>query len=175
LVATARGRILEVGAGTGRNLPYYRHAEELVLSDPDPAMLGRARRRAAGEECPIHLIGADAERLPFPDASFDEVIASLVFCTIPHPETAFAEVRRVLAPGGTLRLLEHVRSPRRWAASLQERLTPLWRRLARGCHLDRDTLATAGACGFVVKEVRRGLDGCLVAAALAVGVPESNQ
>lgn len=168
VVGPATGRVLEIGAGTGRNIPYYRDPAELVLSDPDPLMLARARGRAATASHSIHLVAADAEQLPFPAAHFDVVVATLVFCTIPHPERAFAEIRRVLKSGGTVRMLEHVRASRPCCARLQDTLTPAWRRLAHGCHLNRSTLKVAQSCGFAPMTVRFGLDGWLLAAELRV-------
>jgi ubiquinone/menaquinone biosynthesis C-methylase UbiE len=166
VVAPASGQVLEIGAGTGLNLAHYRQATDIVLSEPDRAMLSGARARIARSHWDVHLVAADAEALPFPSGSFDTVVATLVFCTIPHPEAAFAEVRRVLRPGGTLRLLEHVRTPRRWVARLQDSLTPLWKHLANGCHLNRCSLRTAQEQGFLPVNVRTGLDGWLIAAEL---------
>jgi ubiquinone/menaquinone biosynthesis C-methylase UbiE len=169
LVEAATGTVLEVGAGTGRNLPHYRRARRIVLTDPDAAMLARTQRRLSGCCCPVEVVVADAQRLPFADRSFDEVVATLVFCTIPVPQAAYAEVRRVLRPGGVFRLLEHVRTPRSWIARMQDLLTPVWKRLAHGCHLNRCSLETARAQGFKPRAVRTGLDGWLVAAELVPG------
>src|SRR5687768_5749374 len=96
LVADAAGLVLEVGAGTGLNLPHYRSAARVIATDPEPAMLWRARPRAAAARVPVYLVAADAQALPFPAGTFDTVVATCVFCTIPDPEAAFREVRRVL-------------------------------------------------------------------------------
>lgn len=170
LVAPAAGRVLEIGGGTGRNLPFYRHARHIVLTDLDAAMLSRAQRRIASAYCPVDLVLADAEALPFAPNSFDEVVATLAFCTIPHPEVALDEVRRVLAPGGILRLLEHVRTSRALVARCQDALTPVWRRIARGCHLNREPLQLACAHGFTPLEVHTALDGWLQMAVLRAGM-----
>lgn len=172
VVASATGHVLEIGSGTGRNLPYYRQANCIVLTDPDPAMLARARQRMACAPCPVQLVAADAQRLPFDTSRFDTVVSTLTFCTIPQPDRAFDEVRRVLKPGGTLRFFEHVRTPRHWVARFQDAATPVWRCLARGCHLNRQTLETAQAHGFVLDNVRYGLDGWLLAAELHTPVHE---
>lgn len=148
LLSTAGGRILEVGAGTGANLPYYRKGVHLVLSEPDSAMLRRAR--LAGRPAVL----AVAEHLPVADAFFDSVVSTLVQCTVADPAAALAEVRRVLRPGGSFLLLEHVRSPDANTARLQARLTPWWKRLVRGCHLDRDTAAALVAAGFRIESIR---------------------
>lgn len=166
LVAPASGCVLEIGTGTGRNLPFYRQARRLVLTEPDPAMLSRARPRAAAACCPVELVVADAQALPFRSGSFDEVVATLAFCTIPDPGVALAEVERVLVPGGVLRLLEHVRTPRESVARWQDALTPFWRQVAGGCHLNRRTLELTRAHGFAPMEIDTGLDGWLVAAVL---------
>jgi ubiquinone/menaquinone biosynthesis C-methylase UbiE len=152
LVAQARGRTLEVGAGTGLNLPLYPAGLELVLTEPDPDLGKRLRDRAAGRH---PVIAAHAEALPFADASFDCAVATLVFCTVPDPRLALAELRRVLRPGGELLVLEHVRAPEgtrraRW----QDRLERPWRTLACGCHCNRDTLAVIEAApGFVLEHL----------------------
>jgi ubiquinone/menaquinone biosynthesis C-methylase UbiE len=166
LAAAAAGRVVEIGAGTGRNLPYYRKASLVLLTDPDLAMLGRARARAVSIRIPSSFAVADAQALPFPMAVFDSAVVTLAFCTIPNPETALQEIRRVLVPGGMLYLLEHVRTPRAPVARLQDLLTPCWRRLAGGCHLNRRSLETAIDQGFTPVDVRYGLDGWLVAATL---------
>lgn len=140
--AAATGTVLEVGVGTGLNLPYYRHADELVGIDPDPHMLKRARRRAAAAPCPMRLTAAGGESLPFDDGEFDTVVITLTLCTIPDPEAAIREARRVLKPDGRLSFLEHVRSDRPWLARLQDTVTPAWKHIAGGCHWNRRSLET---------------------------------
>jgi ubiquinone/menaquinone biosynthesis C-methylase UbiE len=136
------GRVLEIGVGTGAQFPaYVEHGREITTLhgiDPDPAMLGRARQRAVDLDMAVDLTDADAESLPFGDDSFDAVVASLVFCTIPDAAAAFDEVARVLAPGGEFRFLEHVRATG-GIGHLHDLLTPCWRPVAGGCHLNRRT------------------------------------
>ncbi len=151
LTAGARGRTLDLGCGTGRNLPYPAGTLAIGL-DPDAANLLRARRRAPG----VPLVVALAEGLPFKDGSFDTVVSSLVLCSVQDPAAALAEARRVLKPGGELRLMEHVRSHRPWQAWLQDRLQPFWTRLSGGCHLNRETERAVEAAGFeILPEGRR--------------------
>ena len=138
------GRVLEVGAGTGRQLTRHPAAARVTAVDPDAAALRRAAARAPG----AHLVIARAEDLPFDDGSFDWVICSLVLCTVGDPAAALAEMRRVLRPGGRLRVLEHVRSPNAAIARLQELANPAWGRLAGGCRLDRPTEETVLRAGF---------------------------
>ena len=153
LVGEARGRVLEVGAGTGANLPFYAQAERVVAVEPDPHMVRRARGKARGAAVPVDLVRASGEDLPFADAAFDTVVATWVLCTIPNPERAAAEMRRVLRPGGTLLFAEHTRAAGRRAASLQHTLNPAWARLAGGCHLDRDARGILEAARFRDLEV----------------------
>jgi ubiquinone/menaquinone biosynthesis C-methylase UbiE len=162
LVGPAAGRALEVGVGTGLTLPHYRQAAEVVGIDPEPAMLERARARAAEAKVPVTLEVGPAEVLPFPAGSFDTAVASLVLCTVDDPRAAARELRRVLRPGGELRFLEHVRAPGGGLARLQDRLTPLWRRAFGNCHPNRDTLRTLEEAGFVIEELRRSLRGIVV-------------
>jgi ubiquinone/menaquinone biosynthesis C-methylase UbiE len=158
-----RGRVLELGIGTGRNLPLYPSAVEgLSGIDPDEVMLRRAEKRAGKAPFAVDLIPVSAEQLPFEEASFDAAVATLAFCTIPDPQKALREVRRVLKGGGEFRLLEHVRIEREPVRWLQEKATPLWKRVAGGCHLDRDTLAAVREAGFEVERVDRHLDGLML-------------
>jgi SAM-dependent methyltransferase len=150
LLATAQGRVLEIGAGTGLNLPYYTDGvAELVLTEPEAPMARRLWRRAApGTE----IVSARAEDLPFADGAFDTVVSTLVLCTVEDPARALAEARRVLRPGGRLLFIEHVRGDgalARW----QDRLEGVWRHVGNGCHANRDTLAALGAGGFAVTDV----------------------
>ncbi len=146
LAVRARGRTLEVGCGTGRNLPLYPASVRVVGVDPARDSLLRARRRASA----IPLVQAEAEALPFRSAAFDTVVSSLAFCSVVDPARALGEVRRVMRSDGTLVMLEHVRSTRAWKAALQDRLQPLWTRLSGGCHPNRDTERLVGAGGFTI-------------------------
>lgn len=158
--AAARGRVLELGAGTGAMLEHYgEDVEEVVATDPDPHMLARAEPRRDPARVPVELREADAQDLPFPDASFDTVVVALSLCTIPDPDRALAEARRVLRPDGRLLFVEHVRSPRAWLARIQRLLTPAWEKVAGGCQLDRDTVATIRRAGFEIDDLWRSGDG----------------
>jgi ubiquinone/menaquinone biosynthesis C-methylase UbiE len=143
LVSSAQGRVLELGAGTGLNVRHYPPAvSELVLSEPEPEMAVRLRRRSAPSRQAIEVVQSGAEDLPFPAGSFDTVVCTLVLCTVPDPRKALLEARRVLAEGGKLLFLEHVRAPRdsslvRW----QDRLERPWRAFACGCRCNQDTVA----------------------------------
>jgi ubiquinone/menaquinone biosynthesis C-methylase UbiE len=154
LLASLEGEVIEIGAGTGRSLPHYERAERVVAIEPDESMAKRIERRLADVRVPVEVVPASAEALPFPDESFDAAVAAFVLCTIPDPVRAVAEIRRVLRPNGRLVVLEHVRGRDR-VASWQDRLTPLHKRIAGGCHLNRDTLATVARAGFDVTGVER--------------------
>lgn len=149
VVSGVRGRVLEIGAGTGLNFPHYDRAAVVVASDPDVAMLMRARARASASAAFIFLVAADAEALPIRNASFDHAVVGLAMCTIPHPARALAELRRAVRSGGSVRMLEHVRIDRPAVIGrLQDWLTPVWRRVAGGCRLDRRTVQTVRTAGF---------------------------
>jgi len=154
LGARAEGRILEVGIGTGLNLPHYPPDATITGVELSPAMLAIARKRAADLGRDVDLHEGDAERLPFGDASFDTVVCALALCTIPHPAAAIDEMRRVLVPGGRLLLLDHIAStwPPIYAAQwLLERLTIR----AAGEHFTRRQRPLVEAAGFEVVEVER--------------------
>ena len=158
LLAGARGRVLELGAGTGLNLGHYDASAvgELVLTEPEEPMLRRLVPRASANEPRARAVAARAEELPFADASFDTVVSTLTLCTVEDLPVALAEARRVLTPGGRLLFLEHVRSADERSARRQDRITPLWRRIAHGCHPNRDTLVAIEAAGFDVERVEHG-------------------
>ena len=154
VLAAASGRTLELGAGTGANIPYYPAAvTELVLTEPDPHMARRLRSKlaAAPPPFPVEVIEAGAEELPLDDGGFETVVSTLVFCTVGNPERAAAEVARVTAPGGRLLLFEHVRDPGEGRkAGWQDRLERPWGWFAGACHPNRNTTATLRAAGFDV-------------------------
>ena len=155
VVGGANGRVLEIGVGTGLNLPHYPPATVVVAVDPDREMLKRARPRATESPARIHLVVAAAEALPFRDGVFDTATATLVFCSVKSPQAAFAEARRVLRPAGALRFLEHVRSASPGWARFQDLVTPAWNVLAGGCCPNRPTVQTMEAGGFVVESLDR--------------------
>jgi len=155
LVEHAAGEVLEIGAGTGRNLPLYRTATRVVALEPGPGMRARATQAALAALMAVEVVDGRAEALPYPDASFDTVVASLVLCTVPDPIRALAEVRRVLRPGGTLRFYQHVRAEDPRLARLQDRLERPWGWLAGGYHPNRDIVAAITAAGFRVLELDR--------------------
>jgi ubiquinone/menaquinone biosynthesis C-methylase UbiE len=154
IVGGARGRVLEIGCGTGASFPYYAAAAtEVLATEPDPHMLRRARRRAADLGRSIDIRQAPAEALPFPDASVDAVVSTLVLCSVADPGRALAEVRRVLRPGGELRFYEHVRHEHAFGAFWQDLVTPVWHRLFAGCHPNRDTAGLLRASGFSIVQL----------------------
>jgi ubiquinone/menaquinone biosynthesis C-methylase UbiE len=158
LLASAEGRTLELGAGTGLNLEHYPSAvTDLVLTEPDPHMTSRLRRRRDAGGRSAEVVQVAAERLPFDDASFDTAVLTLVLCTVPNPAAALAEVSRVLRPGGRLLFLEHVRSTEPRVARWQDRLERPWRFIGDGCHCNRDTLATIEASPLTVEHLERDL------------------
>lgn len=156
LVASLEGDVLEIGAGTGLNVPHYRRARRLVALEPDGAYGRRLRERASAAGLPVAVVEGRAESLPFPDESFDHAVTSIALCSVDDLDAALAEIRRVLRPGGSLAFLEHVRGDGR-IGRWQDRLTPLQRRLADGCHLNRDTEAAIVRAGFHLEEVERFL------------------
>ncbi len=150
LLTDLTGDVLDVGAGTGANLPYLRRADRMVAAEPDPAMRKRLEAKLAskpaGRRVPVEVSDAAAESLPHPDASFDAVVFTLVLCTVTDPDRALAEARRVLKRTGRLVVLEHVRGTGR-PARRQDRLTPVFRRFGAGCHPNRDTGAASRGQG----------------------------
>jgi SAM-dependent methyltransferase len=162
IVRPASGRVIEIGAGTGLNFRHYGGDVTVIATEPDLAMLHRARACARSSSAHILLVAADAEALPFPARTFDTAVAGLALCTIPHPTTALAELRRVLRPGATLRILEHVRVPHRVWGGLQDWLTPVWRRIAGGCHLNRTTVQSVATSGCIVDHVTSHAGGLVV-------------
>ncbi len=161
-VADLPGRVLELGAGTGLNFPHYRAAVEVVAVEPDPDMRRRATTRARAASVSIALVDARAEALPFAEGSVDAAAITLVLCSVGDVGQALAELRRVLRPAAPVHLIEHVRAPQALIAALQTALTPLQRRVAGNCHLDRRTVDALRAAGFTITEVRRRLGGSLV-------------
>ena len=155
LVGSARGRVLDLGCGTGRNLPLLPPGTVAIGLDPSWRSLQRARRRAPG----VPLVVGSAEDLPFRAAVFVTVLSGFAFCSVPDARRGLLEVRRVLAPGGRLRMLEHVRATQAWKARLQDWLQPAWTWVSGGCHPNRDTERAVEASGFRIENDGRRADG----------------
>ncbi len=156
LLRMAAGRTLEVGCGTGRNLPLYSPSAAVVALEPDLRVLLAARRRASGP-----LVVGDAEALPFRAGAFDHVVSSLVFCSVPDPHRGLSEVGRVLAPEGRLCMMEHVRHHQPVLGWLQDVLQPGWTWISGGCHPNRDTEGTVTAAGFTIDRESRRARGAM--------------
>jgi ubiquinone/menaquinone biosynthesis C-methylase UbiE len=150
------GRVLEIGAGTGANIPFYSTAvERLVAVEPEPRLRAHAQRASGRAPFPVEVRAGTAEELPVPDASFDAVVVSLVLCSVRDVDRAVAEIRRVLRPGGELRFYEHVRSGRARFAKVQRLLDLFWPLLGGGCHLTRDPEPAFVRNGLRIEAVRR--------------------
>ncbi len=157
VVGAARGRVLEIGAGSGLNLPFYTGpVRALVALDPSPRLLAMARRAAAAAPVPLELVEAAAETLPFDDRSLDTVVSTWTLCSIPDVDRALAEIRRVLKPDGRFLFVEHGLAPdaavRRW----QNRLAPAWQRFSGGCRLNRPMRALVERAGFSIRRLDAG-------------------
>jgi ubiquinone/menaquinone biosynthesis C-methylase UbiE len=162
LVGKARGLVLEVGSGPGLNFPFYQpeQVERVEAVEPDSAMHKYAQENLKQAKVPITLTQAPAESLPFPDATFDSVVVTLVFCSVADPAQGFAEIRRVLKPGGLLLIGEHVRAQGTFSAWIQDIMVPVTTRMMGNCHWNRDTLCSLMNAGFQVME-KRDLEGGL--------------
>jgi ubiquinone/menaquinone biosynthesis C-methylase UbiE len=151
LLGGARGRVVEIGAGTGLNIARYPDGiAELVLAEPDPAMRHRLARRLHRNAQDARIVDAPAERLPLADASVDTVVSTLVLCTVDDPDRVLREIARVLRPDGQLLFIEHVRAKSRFLAACQDSLLQPWRRFAAGCRCNRRTVELMRANGFGV-------------------------
>jgi len=148
------GEVLEIGFGSGLNVPHYPPAVTRVRA-VDPAAVGRelAARRVAAVAIPVEYVGLDGQRLPLDDACVDHALVTWTLCTIPDVARALAEIRRVLRPGGSLHFAEHGRSPDPRVARWQDRLTPLQRRVAGGCHLNRPIDELITGAGFTLTQL----------------------
>jgi SAM-dependent methyltransferase len=155
LLSWARGFTVDIGSGTGLNLPHYPDdLDELVLVEPDAAMRARLEKKVSRSRSRAQLLDALAERLPFADQSVDTVVLSLVLCTVTAPDLALQEIARVLRPDGQLLFIEHVRSDSPTLARWQDRLDKPWFRFARGCHCNRATAELLVTCGLEPVDVR---------------------
>ncbi|HET9944230.1 MAG TPA: class I SAM-dependent methyltransferase [Actinomycetes bacterium] len=156
LLADLAGVVCEVGAGSGLNFAHYPETvTHVVAVEPEPMLREHARRVAVAAPVPVDVVDGTADALPVADLGCDAVVLSLVMCTVPDPAATLAEVRRVLRPGGQVRFYEHVRSAHRVVAVAEDAVAPLWARLAGGCHVNRDPVASLSAAGFDVVDVHR--------------------
>jgi len=154
MIPLAQGIVVEVGFGSGLNLPHYDAArvERLVGVDPDGTMLGLAGPKSRALPFPVECIRASGESLPLADGFADTVVVTYAFCTIPDPQAALSEIRRILKPAGRLIFIEHGQAEGRWCRLWQQRLNRLWGSLAGGCHLTRDPLRLIREAGFRLGE-----------------------
>jgi len=151
LAGSLTGHVLEIGCGTGLNFAHYGAGAKVTAIEPLEAFRSFATQRAATAAAPIEVQDGDAQRLPFPDHSFDAALVTLVLCSIPDAARGLHELRRVLRAGAPVRFFEHVRSERRLGAVVQDVCNPLWRRIMDGCNLNRDTVTAIRAAGFTVE------------------------
>jgi ubiquinone/menaquinone biosynthesis C-methylase UbiE len=154
LLAGLDGRVLEIGVGTGANFSHYPVGTRIVAVEPSPHYLRRARPKLARATAPTELLQADSQALPFQANSFDAAVGTLVFCTIPDPALALAQIRRVTRAGAPLLLIEHVRAGTPLKSLLQDLWNPCQRVIAGGCNVNRDTEGAVRAAGFRVEEVQ---------------------
>jgi ubiquinone/menaquinone biosynthesis C-methylase UbiE len=156
VAGAAEGRVLDVGIGSGLNLPLYGQAREVFGVDPSSQLLARAQDHVQQTRLPVHLLEASAERIPLTDRSMDTVVMTWTGCSIPDIRAALREMRRVLTPGGRLLFVEHGRAPEPSMARWQERLDPFWVRFSGGCHLSRKIDDLLSEAGFRIEEVKTG-------------------
>lgn len=164
LLDKASGRVLEIGSGTGVNFPFYRNAEKVDAIEPDSHMVLRSQIRLKDAKVPIVIHQQSAERLDFPDDTFDSVAATLVLCTIPDHRKALEEIKRVSKPGARLLFFEHVKMPQQPLAKMQDFLNPVWKTVCAGCHLNRETLSDIKEAGIRIDRVDTFYRGLFVAA-----------
>lgn len=156
VLGQASGSVLEIGAGTGANLNYYTGGvSEVICIEPVAAMVETARKKLKKNNLvfPVKIDKGDARALNYDDGHFDTIVACLVFCTIPQPELAAEEMFRVLKPGGKLVFFEHVASRNNRVNRWQQRINPLWKKLACGCEITRDTRSLFEAAGFRYQQI----------------------
>ena len=155
VIRAAEGRVLEIGIGSGLNLQLYGATTRAVIGlEPSPELLRMARGRGASPSAPVEFLEASAETIPLDDRSVDTVVTTWTLCTIPDAPRALAEMRRVLKPGGALLFVEHGRAPEPGVARWQDRLDPLWSRLAGGCHLNRKIDELISGSGFQIDSLQ---------------------
>lgn len=156
-LSAAEGRVLEIGIGSGLNLPFYSpQTREILGLEPSPRLITMARRAAGSSSVPVTFIEGSAEAIPLDDHSIDTVVTTWTLCSIPGATTALEEMRRVLKPAGQLLFVEHGLSPETNVRKWQDRLTPVWKRIGGGCHLNRPIQSLIEGAGFNVSQIETG-------------------
>ncbi|QCJ42877.1 class I SAM-dependent methyltransferase [Bacillus sp. S3] len=155
LLANATGSVLELGSGTGVNFPYYTSAEKVTAVEPSLHMIEQSISKQKQSVIPIEVVQAVAEDLPFKADMFDTVVATLVFCTIPNPEKAILEMKRVCKLNGKILLFEHVKMENRILGTIQELLTPVWKKICDGCCLNRNTIKLLNGHDIMMTRVQK--------------------
>ncbi|MDF2947512.1 MAG: type 11 methyltransferase [Bacillales bacterium] len=162
LIHHTSGKVLEIGSGTGINFPLYTKCDEVIALEPNSHMIENSIVRKNNARVPIKIIQSKAEKLDFPDSYFDTVVITLVLCSVNDMEQVINECKRVLKPNGKLLILEHVKMEQSFLASLQHMLTPVWRRVADGCHLNRDPELLIRNAGFEIIVKKKYLSSLVV-------------
>jgi len=158
IVPAAEGRVLEIGIGSGRNIPFYNPArvDRVIGVDPDEAMWKRSSMRRAASKVPVERVGLQGEQIPLDDDSVDTAVITYSMCTIENPVSALEEMRRVLRPGGRMLFLEHGQSPDPLVRKWQGRIDPIWKKLAGGCHSGRPIVELIREAGWKLKRLEEG-------------------
>jgi ubiquinone/menaquinone biosynthesis C-methylase UbiE len=156
-VGGAEGRVLEIGSGSGLNLPLYRHpVHEVLAIEPSRRLIAMSQQRARSSMVPVTFLQTSAEELPFESMSFDVVVMTWTLCSIPRASEALSEIRRVLRANGRLLFVEHGRAPEERVRRWQDRVTPVWRRVSGGCHLNREIDRLITDAGFDIQKMNTG-------------------
>jgi ubiquinone/menaquinone biosynthesis C-methylase UbiE len=156
-VSGATGRVLEIGIGSGLNLPFYsQNVKQIIGIEPSPRLLDMAREAARRSTSPLDLVEGTAEAIPIESASIDTVVTTWTMCSIPNVDGALAEMRRVLRPSGSLLFVEHGRAPEPRVRWWQDHLTPAWKCLSGGCHLNRAIEDVVQRAGFRIDHIEKG-------------------
>jgi ubiquinone/menaquinone biosynthesis C-methylase UbiE len=157
VIGAAEGRVLEIGVGSGMNLPFYRPpVREVLALEPAPRLMTMARSASGASSMPVTFLEASAEAIPLDKHSVDAIVTTWTLCSIPQAATALAEMRRVMRPAGKLLFVEHGLAPDEGVRRWQEWLTPAWRRISGGCHLNRPIRSMIEAAGFRIDRIETG-------------------
>lgn len=162
LLDQATGKILEIGGGTGINFPLYNKCDEVITIEPNPYMIEKALVRSQQANVPIQIIKNKAEHLPFPNHHFDTIVITLVLCSVDNMKQVIQECKRVLKPNGKLLVLEHIKMEQPFLAGLQHLLTPAWKHIADGCHLNRNPEVIIKECGFDIISSKKYLSSLVI-------------